>query len=95
MKPSPNSLPKVTAFRPHAPSGNRIAKFDFTVVAPPLGDEADEAVEDELSTPIGDSHCSLEAQELLGVRDQTTGSHHRHVGTGNEMSRSVSVAVLT
>ena len=79
----------------HTPSINRIAKFHLAVIAPPLCDEADEAVEDELSASIGDSHRPLEAQELLRFRDQTTGSHHRHVGTGNEMSRSVSVAILT
>ena len=78
-----------------APSRNRIAKFDFAVIAPSLCDKADEAGEDELSAPIWDSHRPLEAQELLRVLDQTAGSHHRHVGTGNEMSRSVSVAIRT
>src|SRR6516225_3128008 len=78
-----------------APSRNRIAKFDFAVIAPSLCDKANETGEDELSAPIGDSHRPLEAQELLRVPDQTAGSHHRHVGTGNEMSRSVSVAIRT
>jgi len=60
-----------------------------------LCDKADEAGEDELSAPIGDSHRPLEAQELLRILGQLVGRHQRHVGTGNETSRSVSVAILT
>jgi hypothetical protein len=78
-----------------APSYYRVIKRDLAVVTPPLGDKANEAVEHELAAPIGDAHCALEAQELLRIPSQLVGCHRGHVGTGNEMSRSVSVAILT
>jgi hypothetical protein len=78
-----------------APSCYRLIESDLAVVAPPLRDKANETVEYELTTPVGDAHCALEAQELLRIPAQLVGGHCHHVGTGNEMSRSVSVAILT
>ena len=78
-----------------APSGYRVVEHHLAVIAPLLPDEAHELVEDELGAPVGDAHRALEAQELLRIVGQLVGGHHRHVGTGSETSRSVSVAILT
>src|SRR6266853_4212895 len=78
-----------------APSCYRLIERDLAVVAPPLSDKANEAVEHELAAPVGNAHCALEAQELLRIPGQPVGCHRRHVGTGNEISRSDSVAILT
>jgi hypothetical protein len=79
----------------HAPSCYRVIELDLAVVAPLLSDKANEAVEHELAAPVGDAHCALDARELLRIPGQPVGGHRRHAGTGNEISRSVSVAILT
>jgi hypothetical protein len=78
-----------------APSCYRLIESSLAVVAPPPRDKANETVEHELTTPVGDAHRALEAQELLRIPAQLVGGHCGHVGTGNEISRSVSVAILT
>ena len=65
------------------------------MIVPVLSDKAHELIEDELGAPVGNAHCTLEAQELLRIVGQLVCGHRRHVGTGSETSRSVSVAILT
>ena len=68
---------------------------DLGTIARPLCNKIHEAVEHKFSAPTRDTHRALEAQELLHVSGQFNGSDGRHVGTGSETSRSVSVAILT
>ena len=84
-----------TAGDTRAPSCYRAVEPHLAEIAPLLPDEAHELIEDELGAPVGDAHRPLEAQELLRILGQLVGRHQRHVGTGNETSRSVSVAILT
>ena len=41
------------------------------------------------------SHRALETQEVLRIAGQLVGTYRRHIGTGSETSRSVSVTILT
>src|SRR5947209_13319579 len=76
-----------------APSCDHGIELDLAVIAPALRDKPNEAIENELAAPVRDPHCTLEAQELLRIPVQPVRRHSRHVGTGREMSRSVSVAI--
>lgn len=78
-----------------APLPDRVVEPYLAMIARQLPDKAHERIEDELGAPIGDAHGPLEAQELLHLMGQLIGGHGRHVGTGSETSRSVSVAILT
>lgn len=61
-----------------------------------LADEAHEAVEDELRSPVADAHGALEREELGDVDPQVLdGDLGGHRGTGSETSRSGSVAMRT
>jgi hypothetical protein len=61
-----------------------------------LADEAHEAGEHELGTPVPHAHGALERQELRGVASQDRGGNLlAHCGTGSETSRSDCVAIRT
>ena len=77
------------------PSCYRVVKHHLAVIAPVAPNKAHELIEDELGAPVGNAHRTLEAQELLRIVGNLVRSDRRHVGTGNETSRSVSVAILT
>lgn len=77
------------------PSCYDVVEPHLAVVARVLRDKMYESVENKLGAPVADAHRALEAQELLRVVFQHRRSHGRHVGTGSETSRSVSVATLT
>ena len=78
-----------------APSGYRVIEHYLAVISPMLPDKAHELIKDKLGAPVGDPHRPLEAQKLLCLVGELVGGYPRHVGTGRETSRSVSVAILT
>ncbi len=66
------------------------------MVAPVLGDEAREGIEDGLCAPVAHPHRMFEGQEVSRVSFERGGGHNRgHVGTGSKTSRRDSVAIVT
>ena len=77
-----------------APLPHHVVEFDLAV-APTLNNKAQKGVEDMFAALVGDAHRALEAKELLCVSGQIFDGYGPHAGTGSEMLRSVSGAILT
>ncbi|MFW8642175.1 hypothetical protein ACOJBO_02370 [Rhizobium beringeri] len=78
------------------PAADRISQRNIVITGPLLSDEAKESLDLERTASIGMAHGALERQEALRVGLQLGQGHDgHHVGTGNAISRSVSVAMRT